>query len=197
MKNFLKVFLVLAFLGVVSPVYAQTDESVQDQKPVIVDVEGLRAEFIQETQDPASKDATFKMVLDSNLNSDRVKISWTLTTLEGNGAVFKDKTKVVSYMTIAKGQTYTIPITITPVGKGEFELLGKAESFKAGEAFTVTAKKVMKTNATKEILPLSDDYKSKRMLNAVKDLVLVVAIIAGSIFLAVKGFKWFRKWLKK
>lgn len=197
MKKLLKILVVLIFAFSFLPVYAQEEENVEDQAPVIVDVEGLQAEFVQYTQDPASKDATFEMVLHSNLDSDRVRISWTLTTLEGSGAVFKDKSQVTTFLTIQKGQTYNIPITITPTGKGEIELLGKAESFKAGEAFTVTVKKVFETNSAGEILPLTQEYKSQRTLNLLKNVVIFMVSFLIILFLLFKGFKWFKKWLKK
>lgn len=194
MKKF--IFTLLFLFILTNPVIAQ-DENVQDQAPVINDVEGLRAEFKQYTQDPESKEVKFELVLKSNLDSDRVRVTWSLMTLDGKGSVFKDPSQSIKFINIQKGQNYTIPITIIPTGKGEVQLLGKVESFKAGATFTVTASKVYASNTIQEILPLTNDYVSARRNVLLKNIAIFVGLFALTIFIFIRGTKQFKIWLNK
>lgn len=198
-KSFQIIFVIpfiLFALLTPSHIFAQ-DENVIDQAPVINDVPSLRAEFKQYTQDPTSKEAKFEIVLKSNLDSDRVQISWTLTTLSGSGAVFKDKALAKSFINIKKGQNYNKSIVIIPSGKGEIELLGKIESFKAGETFVVTVKKIFATNIQGEILPLTQDYIADRRGVLIRNIIIFIVAVIAFVYLLKKGIVLFKKWLKK
>lgn len=187
-------FLVITYFSVIG--FAQ-DELVQEQPTIIDDFQGLRAQFKQNTQNPETKEAEFEMALNSRLDSDRVQITWTLTTLSGQGAIFKDLSQVRTFINIANGESYTRKITIIPTGRGEIEIMGKVESFKAGEAFVVTVRKVFETNSVGEILPLTQDYINWRRGVLFKNIGIV---IAGGV-IAFYGFKYgvvyFKKWLRK
>src|SRR5688500_16466537 len=63
-----------------STLNAQTEEElIQEDAPAeIDDFSGLRAELNQYTQDASSKEVTFEMVLKSNVDSDRVRVTWEL-----------------------------------------------------------------------------------------------------------------------
>ena len=193
-----KIALLFIFtLLLVTPVFAQEDDNVVDKAPEITDVEGLRAEFKQYIQSAENREIKFEMILKSNLDSDRVKITWSLTTLSGNGAIFVNPAQTIKYITIKKGETYTFPITILPTGKGVVELLGKAQSFKAGESFTVTAKKEFATNIQQEILPITSEFRSQKLLVMLKNFLIFVVLVVAGIYLLLKGSKWFKRWLNK
>lgn len=187
-------FLIISLFSVTG--FAQ-DELVQEQPAIIDDFQGLRAQFKQNTQNPESKEAEFEMTLNSSLDSDRVQITWTLTTLSGQGAIFKDLSQVRTFINIAQGQTYTRRITIIPTGRGEIEIMGKVESFKAGESFVVTVRKVFETNGVGEILPLTQDYINWRRGVLFKNIGIIIAVGAGGFYGFKYGIRYFKKWLKK
>jgi hypothetical protein len=196
----ISLLLLSGFSPFIPVVYSQTEEELdameEDRAPVIDDVEGLRAEFRQYTQSFDTKEMRYEMVLHSNLNSDRVKITWYLTTLDGRGAIFKDKSEAIRYIEIKRGEAYSIPITIIPTGRGEVELLGVVESFRAEATFTVTVKKVFATNSLGEILPLTSDYQTSKGLIVIRNILIYLCGFVFIIFGSIKGAVYFRRWLR-
>lgn len=190
----LGVTVVLA-LPLLSLVSAQSEQvlSENDMPAVIEDVPGLRAEFVQKSQNPGSKEAEFEMILTSTLDADRAKITWTIDGVSN----FVDSKKAEQNFTIKNGGKYTLPIKIKPVGKGVTELFGKVEAFKADTTYIVTVRKNFATNASGEILPLTDEYNQAKNMNMVIlifQVVLGFVVVVGGIFL---GFRYLMKYLKR
>ncbi|MEO6729547.1 MAG: hypothetical protein ABIM99_06525 [Candidatus Dojkabacteria bacterium] len=187
-------FAILAIFSSVigfSPIYAQ--EAASADKPAeIKDFDGLRAEFKQETQDPDSKNITFNMILKSNINSDRVRIDWTLS---GTSKLLndKDKTKTLS---IKQGETYTIPITITPTSEGVTEIYGTAQSVNVDSSFLVTVRKNFAFNNSLEVLPITSEYTTARTLSIVKSIVLVLLVASAILGFGFIGLKRIMKYLR-
>lgn len=181
----------------VSPltVVAQTESELQtEDKPAVVeDVPGLRAEFVQGTQSPWSKEIKFEMKLKSGIDSDRVKITWTLT----GPSNFPDTSLTSRSAVIEAGKDYSIPIVVKPVNAGVNELIGKVEAYKADGIYVVTVRKNFATNSAGEVLPLTNEYKSAKTMRLV---IIIVGGAVGSIFgifALFFGFKKFVKWLNK
>ena len=199
MKSLL-LLVTIILIAIPGIVYAQTDLKNQDQAAQISDVEGLRAEFKQDVEDPSTKIVKFTMVLKSNIDSDRVRITWT--TL-GPNFITQDNPYVIQSnvaignIVIAKGQTYNIPITIGILGDGVNELVGKAEAFKADSTYIVTVRKNYATNADSEVLPITDQYNSVKTGNTIKNVLIVVLIVAAILTAGFFGLKAFLKWLDK
>jgi hypothetical protein len=169
----------------------QEEELQEGEEAEIDDFAGLRAELNQYTQNPGSKEVKFEMVLESNIDSDRVRVTWELK----GRSVFAEHSDPVVEMLIEKGQTYTIPITVIPTSKGVTELYGKVQSYELGNSFVVTVRKNYASNEAGEILPISDSYKQAKLqhtfLNLFKYLVLILIAI-GSAFLGLKALKsWY------
>lgn len=159
-------------------------------------VEGLKATLSKETQNAETKEIKFKMTLNSNVDSDRVRIRWNLKTLSGNGARFNNTSdSLIPRFTVKKGSTYEFIIAITPLGKGEFEIMGEAESFKANETFKVSVKEVLQTNNDGEIIPFTSEYQTSRMLLLIRNVVIIFLLAIALIFGGLFGFKKFRNWL--
>jgi len=201
----LPVFTLLAFTQVISPVVAQSSSSVgstdlsqsalsvQDQPPVIQDVEGLRASFIQHTQDPDTKTVRFEMILKSDIDSDRVEINWYLNGV----SYFNDKSQQTKRISISKGKTYSIPIDITVEGYAVTEVRATAEAFKADNTYLVTIRKDFASNSDFEVMPITSDYTTAKNLSLLKKfaiLIVVIAVLSVGIFFGVKAFtKWINK----
>lgn len=197
-KNFISIVLLLGlvFSTLPSHAFAQVeieDPFTEDVDPVIEDVEGLRAEFNQTTQDPESKKVTFELVLISNIDSDRVKVTWTLK----GRSVFEDESEKVRNISVSKGKTYNIPITIIPAGYGVSELQVIVEAFKAESNYLVSVRKNYASNDASEILPITSEYSQAKALYIIKTVGIILAVITGLLFLAFFGFKRFVKWLNK
>lgn len=189
-------FLLFAInLLIPSTVFAQTESELQtEDKPAVVeDVPGLRAEFVQGTQSPWSKEIKFEMKLKSGIDSDRVKITWTLT----GPSNFPDTSLTSRSAVIEAGKDYSIPIVVKPVNAGVNELIGKVEAYKADGIYVVTVRKNFATNSAGEVLPLTNEYKSAKTMRLV--IIIVGGVVGGifGIFALFFGFKKFVKWLNK
>jgi hypothetical protein len=199
MKLLKKVSLIILIMIITPMTLLAQDSSNYDEDvaPEINDVEGLRADFKQHTQNPENREITFEMILDSNLDSDRVKITWELRTLKGSGAVFLDSNDAVEYITIQKGRSYTLPITIVTTTEGVIELTGKAESFRAEATFLVSVRKTFGTNKAGEVKPVTQEYLQARTVMNVKNVILGILIVIAIMMTGIFGFKKFVKWLNK
>jgi hypothetical protein len=199
MKLLKKVSLIILIMIITPMTLLAQDSSNYDEDvaPEINDVEGLRADFKQHTQNPENREITFEMILDSNLDSDRVKITWELRTLKGSGAVFLDPNDAVEYITIQKGRSYTLPITIVTTTEGVIELTGKAESFRAEATFLVSVRKTFGTNKAGEVKPVTQEYLQARTVMNVKNVILGILIVIAIMMTGIFGFKKFVKWLNK
>jgi len=197
MRKYVPFTVTFAILAIFTPIIsfsrlnAQTDANI-DQPAVVKDVEGLRAEFKQLTQDPDSKNATFQMILKSSIDSDRVKIEWTIT---GASKLVNDNDKRTN-LTIKKGQTYTIPITIIPQGEGVTEVFGTAEAVNVDSSYLVTVRKNFATNKSAEILPITSDYTNAKNLSVVKNIILLVVVVATILGVILLILRRITKYLK-
>jgi len=197
MRKYVPFTVTFAILAIFAPIIsfnqlnAQTDANI-DQPAVVKDVEGLRAEFKQLTQDPDSKNATFQMILKSSIDSDRVKIEWTIT---GASKLVNESDKRTN-LTIKKGQTYTIPITIIPQGEGVTEVFGTAEAVNVDSSYLVTVRKNFATNKNAEILPITSDYTNAKNLSVVKNIILLVVVVATILGVILLILRRITKYLK-
>jgi hypothetical protein len=164
-----------------------------NQEPEIVDSSALRAEFKQYTQDPKSRVVRFEMILRSSIRSDRVTITWrvsgTSRLVDGFG------TRVD--LAVEPGKTYTIPIEVIPTGFGLSEVYGKAEAFQVDGSSIATVRKTYFVNESAEVLPITEEYSSRKTLALVTDVLTIVGIVLGLLIGGFIGFRIFVKWFKK
>src|SRR5690606_36188567 len=79
--------IVLLFTGALIPLRAQEvqdqneyEELAEEDSPVdIQDSRALRAQFVQNTQNPRSKITEFEMILTAGVTSDRVLVQWQIS----------------------------------------------------------------------------------------------------------------------
>jgi hypothetical protein len=225
-------FLLLCpfLLTIFSPETMAQEKDVETEREVeIEDVEGLRVELNQYTQDPHSKRVKFEMVLLPTVNSDRVRITWeisgtstvpdvdemdaylTTQTPEGKKSKSKisylkavseyGKTYVVygnsSEFKVTSGNIYYIEIYVIPTGYGLSELVGRAEAFRAEGNLIVSASKLYGSNATGEILPITDDYKKAKNINLVTQILKALGGTVIVLLILFVAAKWFIKWLNR
>lgn len=172
-------------------VYAQEVDIYQENQEVeIIDVEGLRADFKEYTQNPESKEIVYELILKSGIDSDRVKITWSIKGV----SKFKEGQQSVINTTVFKSQSYTFPITLIPQGYGVSELQAKVEAFKADSSYLVTVRKNYASNESSEVLPLTDEYTQARTLSIIKNVVIVLIAVVIALILGFFVLKRFVKW---
>lgn len=202
-KKTLTILLINATLGLFTIglfTLSAQDLTTQNQSAEIQDVEGLRAQFVEYTQDPATKVIKFEMILVSNIDSDRVRITWNT-----NGAnVFKPQAgyeitgnTARGNISIKKGETYRIPISLEITGSGINELTGKAEAFLADSTFIATVRKNFATNEDAEVLPLTDSFTQARTRNLIFNAVIIILIVVAISLAIYFALKTFIRWLDK
>jgi hypothetical protein len=162
----------------------------EDKEVEITDVQSLKADFKQYTQDPDSKIVKFEMILTSQINSDRLRITWTVSGISKP----VDDNQLTTVLDIKAGQTYTIPIEVTPTGYGVSEVYGKAQAFGADSNVIATVRKNYASNEMGEILPITDDYKNKKLFNLVFSIIKLILILVFVFIGIFFGFKKFTKW---
>lgn len=175
-----------------APTTNESTLSQTNQEAIVEDVEGLRAEFKENVQNPETKIMKYEMILKAGIDSDRVKITWSL---RGNSS-FVDKSEATKNIIVKKGNTYSIAIEITPSGKGVTELIGKAEAFKVDGSYIATVRKNFATNSSGEILPLTSEYQQASTISTIKNILLYSIIIIILIVIAYFGYKKFKTWVK-
>ncbi|MEP7104036.1 MAG: hypothetical protein ABI721_04990 [Candidatus Dojkabacteria bacterium] len=193
MKNSAKILFLTFLFPLILPFHLSAQDTINTDIPAeIKDFEGLRAEFKQQIQDPESKNVTFTMVLKSNINSDRVKIEWSVT----GASKIVNQSEQRKNLDIKEGQTYNISITVTPTGEGVSEVYGTAQSVNVDSSFLVTVRKNFGSNNDLEVLPISTEYQSAKTFVAIKNIVIVVVLIGIGVALAFLGFRRLVKYLK-
>lgn len=188
-------FFIVTLMCTPFPVSAQSEADLRENEslPVIEDVEGLRADFEQKTQNPRSKEVEFVLYLNSQIDSDRVKITWDLI----GSSVFLEPSEQLRYTFIERGQSYQIPIKIKPVGQGVTEIRATVEAFKADATYVVSVRKNFATNSDSEVLPLSDEYKAAKLTVQIVNTVVWVVAILVTIVLGFFGIKLFLSYLNR
>lgn len=201
-KNSKKAFIVMLLATMLLPhtiSYAQ-DLTTQSQSPVIQDVDGLRAEFKEYTQSPATKKVKYEMVIKSNIDSDRVRIAWTVTgpsAFEAQDNYSIDGNTARRNISIRKGQTYVIPIEVTVATEGITELFGRVEAFLAESTYIATVRKNFASNKEGEVLPLSNEYNQAKTMNTILNIVVILIAVAAILAALFYVIKLFIKWLDK
>jgi hypothetical protein len=193
--------LALLSIGLFNPiVISAQDLTQQNQAAEVQDVESLRASFNEYTQNPANKRVKFEMVLKSNIDSDRVRITWTTqgpSIFEDQSGYTIDGNTARGNIAIRKGQTYTIPIEVTVAGEGINELFGKAEAFQAESTFVATVRKNYASNESGEVLPLTDAYNQAKTQNTILNIIVVVIAVVAILVAIYFALRQFLKWLDK
>lgn len=221
MKNFSKklqiIFCISLFqLGIVllpiNVIFSQenSDMPIDTEKTTIKDVEGLRAELTQLSQDPESKYIRFELKLSSAIYSERVKVTWSVS----GQSIFVNNVEKERDFVVEEGKTYIIPVTLLPTKINETlakaqpyaatEILATVESFGAGATFVITARKNFASNSEGEYVTVVDgkiglpkEYSNAKNLIFFRNIGIIILAVSIGLFLGYKFLKRFIKWLNK
>lgn len=157
------------------PVSAQSQLSeTEDTKAVIQDVEGLRLELVQRTQDPGSLEVQFDLFVYAQINSDRVQVTWQV------GGSSELKSPETQTLNVQSGRTYTVSATVLPRQLGTTDISATVQAFSASGTYLATAKKTFGTYTSGEVYPVSGEYRLAQIANVLRwGSVLGMVVIAG------------------
>lgn len=197
MKKFIVVLTFMMFA--IAPVGAQTLELVNEEQLAeeaapaeTASSQALNVSFRQGLQDPATKNVTFEMVIDSKVTSDRVRVTWEVKGV----TTFIDETELVRNLIVKEGERYVVPFTVRPLAKGVSEVYGTARIVGADASQIATVRKNFATNEYADILPITDEYKQAQVLNIAWQVGKVVIGVVFFLLIAIIGFKKFVRWYK-
>lgn len=193
-----KVLLPLFLFGILVsslalPVKAQTEAELEEQvtaNSVIQDVEGLRLELIQKTQDPANKDIQFELKINPQISSDRVQLSWLI---DGQ-SVFKEGVATEN-LVVSPNNTVTKTITITPAGYGLTKVSAVVEAYQIDGTRVATASKTIATDANGRLLFSDGSEQTARILYYVRLVAVALLVIFLLVVGGYVGYRLFRGWL--
>jgi len=134
-----KLFLsVVAFAACANlfPLQAQ-QANAQDEQPVIQDVQGLRLQIAQHTQDPYTKEVRLDVVVYSQITSDRVQVVWSVN---GVSKLLNPAGGVVT-LSVQPNQYYVTSAVILPQGLGNTQIVARVQAFQADGTYISTASK--------------------------------------------------------
>ena len=192
------IVLILFFL-VTYPVKSQDLHEKQEelnensQPPIISNSQSLQIKLKQNLQNPSNKNVTFEMIITSKVNSDRVRVSWTVQGV----SIALDKKALNKDIAVRKDQTYSIPITIQPLYKGVSEVFASVRIVDADTSQVATVRKNFASNSYGDVLPITNEYRQAQILNLVWIVTRIILLIIFVIFIIFFGFKKFVKWYKK
>lgn len=136
-------------------------------------------------QSPMNKEVDLIATIDSNVDSDRVIVKWTLTPQ----IYLADKNaSEEQIITISKGvQSTRIRVKAAYGGKSEIEV--NVTAVKADVNYIASDKMEVEFNDSLEILPLTDEYKKNKLIYQ------LVMLLASLIFIGIMAFTG--RWLYK
>jgi len=176
------------------------DLTTQSKQVEIQDVDGLRAEFKEYTQSPSTRKVKYEMILKSNIDSDRVRITWTTdgaNIFEQQSGYIVEGSTAKTDIAIREGQTYSIPIEVTVTGEDINELFGKAEAFLAASTYVATVRKNYASNKEGEVLPLTSEYTQSKTQNTILNIVVIVVVVLVILIGLFFALRMFLKWLDR
>jgi hypothetical protein len=172
------------FIMVAQTVWAQeaSIETMEEQPAVIQDVEGLRLQIVQHTQDPQSKEV---------ITSDRVQVVWSVS------GVSRLLTSDVMSLSVEPDKSYVVSAFIVPQGFGTTQVLARVQAFQADGTYISTATKTIGSLATQEVVPVTTQYRVAQIVLFIRTFALVVLLLILVVILAIAGFIRFNKILDR
>ncbi|MCA9378790.1 hypothetical protein KC640_00015 [Candidatus Dojkabacteria bacterium] len=179
--KFFSLFAVVA-LVLAAPALAQETNfdqlsQTEEAAPVITDVEALRLQLVQYTQNPENKDVKFDLVISPTFSSDRVQVTWQAI---GVSEIISDTVQQISLLA---GEDKTVSFVIRPRGLGATDVRARVEAFAADGTYSATASKTIGTFENAEVFPITNEYRIAQLLVLVKNVSLIAVVIIGSYLL--------------
>ncbi len=190
LKKILPIILLLVLLTP-NLVHAQESMEFEPPKIVIQDTEGLKVQLVTHTQNPDDKTVRLELVIYSQIQSDRVQISW-----ESNGVVeiLSDVTETLS---LVPNQTYTTFIIVRPRFFGVSTITAKVEAFEAQGTYTATASLTIGSYTDGSVFPVTSEFLTAQTVNTINKLMKLVFWGYVLVFALYFAYQQYKRFLKK
>ncbi|MBL8015146.1 MAG: hypothetical protein JNK26_03080 [Candidatus Doudnabacteria bacterium] len=183
--------LILLGLLLVFPtdLVAQELSETESTVPVIQDVDGLRLQLVQRTQDPTSGEVQFDLIVYPKITSDRVQLTWSVN---GASELLSAEKQVLN---LVAGNYQVISAVVKPRQLGVTDLLARVEGFTAGGVYLATAKKTFGSFATGEVFPLTGEYRFAQIVGGIRTLAIAFIVLILIYWIVSFARQKLRAWL--
>lgn len=199
----------MAFVAAAPVIFAQSVLADTTLETKVNDAKNLRLFLYQHTQNPQDKSIKFDLVINSQITSDRVQLTWFISDGPSqylqieNQQIVQVKT-IKQDITLESGKQYTFSQLLQPLNRGTTQLLVQVESYSASGRVLATVSKPVWTDASINALVLSEgklvisnEYRLAQYLNYLRIFAIAGIIIVVIYYLAVWGYNWLTTWLKR
>lgn len=166
-------------------VLAQQQVELDDEQGV--NTRDLDVVLIHGEQDPATKEFDLIATITSNIDSDRVLVTWDLP-----GSVeFASTAQYVTEQTaVSAGESTIVRVRVVGGARGGQEFSTTVTLVKADVNYISSDNMEVVFNESREILPMTSDYKQARVLNNIKTALIFLCI--GGVALGAGGAVYWR-----
>jgi len=141
-------------------------------------------------QDSPSKEFDLIATITSNIDSDRVIVEWTTPI----AFAFTDQYQFsIQQTTVAKGETKVLRARVKPDQGGINKVEVKITAVKADVNYISSDSKEITLNDSKEIIPLSKEYKKDKLINQVINAIAIILVLAAVLGAGVWVFGRYRQ----
>ncbi len=167
--------------------YKTIDAQETPEKNVIRNVVTLNLK--QLTQDPRTHEVTMLLSVDSKIESDRAKITWSVpkyVTLSGESTVFIE---------VTPGDPSVVEARFTPTQLGKYKIEVSAEIIKADVNYVSSGSQEILVNANLDILPSGPNFQTYQNTYTTRDMFKAGAILFTAIGVVIIAVTTFLRWL--
>lgn len=189
MNKLLAAIGVLLTLALLAPVSAQE----QAAQPVIKDSAGFQLAIVPSFQNPDTKEINYKLVIYSQIRTDRLFVSWVVTG--GAELVAADKTEGSITLSVQKDQTYTVPVIMKPRLQGLSNLFFTVEAFEAEGTYVATASQDVFSDRTGTIVPMASQVTIIQIALIIRGVAENTLKVIGLVALVLIAYRVFNYWL--
>lgn len=194
MKNSIYFFLtIISAYTLLSSVQVQAEstdnlDSSGTSETIQTDDQDLDVKLSYGEQSASSKELDLVAEISSNLDSDRVIVTWELPDYIETAEEFQPLTTTT---TVTKGGKQTVFLRVKAALSGSYRIKVNITAVKADVNYVTSDTMSIEFNQDKEVLPLTDEYKKAKLLLQIRNILIaltVVGVVTGI------GFWLFRRY---
>jgi hypothetical protein len=190
-KLFVFTVAAIVLISAFTPVNIYAQE--QEMAPVIKDSAGFQLAIVPSFQNPDTKEVNYKLVIYSQIRTDRLFVSWVVTG--GAELVAADKTEGSVTLSVQENQTYTIPVTLKPRLQGLSNLFFTVEAFEAEGTYVATASQDVFSDRAGTIVPMASQVTIIQIALLIRGVAENILKLIGLIAVVLIGYRVFSSWL--
>lgn len=181
---------------VVSAQQEQTQEELTEQaeqdEVVIKDVEGLRLQVAEQTQNPETQEIIFDIVVYSQIRSDRVTMTWNISGV----SQLQSEERRLDFK-LDPGDIKRFQIVVRPRRRGISQLNITIEAFEAQGTFLATASQPIYSYDGGLRLPVTGQFQTLQLVSSVKGIANTLLQVTIVLLVLRLGYGIFQAWLNR